>query len=68
MQFFQRDQSDRVLRWTRALFSILVGAALVLLAGLLFDHNDLEFNLTAVVSAAVGFYCVIRGLVLFWTQ
>ncbi|HXV23723.1 MAG TPA: hypothetical protein VED46_05630 [Alphaproteobacteria bacterium] len=68
MQFFQRDQSDRALRWVRALLSLLVGVALVLLASALFDHNNLEFDLTAVVSAAIGFYCVIRALVLFWTQ
>jgi hypothetical protein len=28
----------------------------------------MEFDLTWAVAGAVGFYCILRGLVLFWVQ
>ncbi len=68
MPLVNRDLSDRAWRWTRALITLLVGIALVVLAGALFDHQDLEFDLTSAIAAAVGIFCIIRALVLFWTQ
>jgi len=55
------------MRWIRATLSLLIGAALVLLGAALLDHHN-EADLTSLAAIAVGFFCVIRGLVLFWTH
>lgn len=68
MPLVDRAVSDRAWRWIRALISLLVGIALVLLAGALFDHQGLELDLTSAIAAVVGVFCIIRALVLFWTQ
>ena len=51
-----------------AVLNLLIGIALVLLASAMFDHQNMEFDLTWAVAAAVGFYCILRGLVLFWVR
>ncbi|HEX6101612.1 MAG TPA: hypothetical protein VF031_01060 [Alphaproteobacteria bacterium] len=68
MFFTRRDLSSRTMRWIRATLNLLIGMALVLLASAMFDHQNMEFDLTWAVAAAVGFYCILRGLVLFWVQ
>jgi hypothetical protein len=68
MPFSRRELSIRAMRWLRATLSLLVGIALVLLAGAIFDHQNLEFDLTSAVAGAVGFFCIVRGIVLFWSQ
>jgi hypothetical protein len=68
MFFTRRDLSGRAMRWIRAILNLLIGIALVLLASAMFDHQDMEFDLTWAVAGAVGFYCILRGLVLFWVQ
>ena len=68
MIFSRRDLSGRAMRLIRAVMNLLVGIALVLLASALFDHQNMEFDLTWAVAAAVGFYFILRGLVLFWVQ
>jgi hypothetical protein len=68
MPISRRELSARALRLFRALLSLLIGVALVLLGGAIFDHNNLEFDLTSVVAAVVGFFCIVRALVLFWSN
>jgi hypothetical protein len=68
MPFLERELSERAFRRFRAALSVLIGIALVLLAGALFDHQNLEVDLTSAVAGAIGFYCIIRGLVLFWVE
>jgi undecaprenyl pyrophosphate phosphatase UppP len=68
MPFLDRELSERAYRRFRAVLNILVGIALMLLAGALFDHQNLELDLTSAVAAAIGFYCIVRGLVLFWVE
>ena len=68
MPFFERELSERAFRCFRAVLNLLIGIALVLLAGALFDHQNLEMDLTSAVAGAIGFYCIIRGLLLFWVE
>ena len=67
MPMSRQELSDRAMRWIRATLSLLIGAALVLLGAALLDHHN-EADLTSLAAIAVGFFCVIRGLVLFWTH
>lgn len=68
MAMTRQELSDRAMRLIRASLSLLIGVALVLLGGALYDHQDLELDVTSVGAIAVGFFCMIRGLILFWTQ
>jgi hypothetical protein len=67
MALSRQELSDRAMRWIRAALSLLIGAALLLLGAAMFDHQN-EMDLTSVAAMAVGFFCVLRGLVLFWTH
>jgi undecaprenyl pyrophosphate phosphatase UppP len=68
MPILDRELSERAFRRFRAVLNVLIGIALILLAGALFDHQNLEVDLTSGVAGVIGVYCIVRGIVLFWVE